>query len=90
MKPKHQCLHEEELKGLNDGMIDLKAKLGNGLNKRVERIEKLQYWQMGVMVGIIGIVIFGLWYFTTRTLDANSMLLDEVRRMLAVGAGHVR
>ncbi len=90
MKPKHQCLHEEELNGLNDGMIDLKAKLGNGLNKRVERIEKLQYWQMGVMVGIIGIVIFGLWYFTTRTLDANSMLLDEVRRMLAVGAGHVR
>lgn len=90
MKPKHQCLHEEELKGLNDGMIDLKAKLGNGLNKRVERIEKLQYWQMGVMVGIIGIVIFGLWYFTTRTLDANSMLLDEVRRMLAVGAGNVR
>ena len=90
---KHACLHEDDLKDLREGMIELKGKLTNGLSSRVKSIERMQWWQIGIMVGIIGMVLFGLWYFTTRTLDANAALLERVDsavQAMEQRANHVR
>jgi uncharacterized protein YneF (UPF0154 family) len=45
----------------------------------------MQYWQLGVMVAIITGLLVGLWFLTTRTMEADAKLLQQVQIIVQQG-----
>jgi len=63
-------------------IAELKGKLGDGLQSRVRAIEKMQWWQIGILVALVGTFIFGLWYLveksTAATRELNLLLKQHI------------
>jgi hypothetical protein len=63
---------------LEVGMAEMQGKLSNGLESRVRQIERMQWWQIGIMVAMIGALIGGMWMMLQRgslTARENQQLL---------------
>ena len=84
-KMRDVCTRARQIDNLAVGLSRIEGKLDNGINARIAWLTRIQWWQLGVMVTIIGMVIFGMWFFTTRTLSANDNLLKEVRALVSQG-----
>jgi hypothetical protein len=85
MKQHVICTKEEEIGELTGSVARIEGKLDNGLSSRIKMIEKMQYWQLGVMVAIITGLLIGLWYLTTRTMEADAKLLQQVQIIVQQG-----
>ena len=78
MKPRHSCIHEEDIAELTTAIARFEGKLANGLSARVKLIERMQWWQFGVMVAIIGIVISGLVFLWRDGQDRTQQMLNKL------------
>jgi hypothetical protein len=85
MKQHVICTKEKEITNLMGTVSRIEGKLDNGLDSRIKVIEKMQYWQLGVMVAIITGLLIGLWYLTTRTMEADAKLLQQVQIIVQQG-----
>lgn len=63
-------------------IAEMKGKLGDGLQSRVRAIEKMQWWQIGILVALVGTFVCGLWYMvekaTIGTRDLNLLLKQHI------------
>jgi len=85
MKQHVICTKEKEITNLMGTVSRIEGKLDNGFNSRIKVIEKMQYWQLGVMVAIITGLLVGLWFLTTRTMEADAKLLQQVQIIVQQG-----
>ena len=67
---KHQTLCER--------VACIEGKLTDGLESRVRMIERMQWWQIGIMVTLVGVFVGGLWILTQRIMDKNDELLKRL------------
>jgi hypothetical protein len=75
----------DAVRRLENKIAEIEGKIGNGLEARVRLIERMQWWQIGIMVAIIGALVGALWYLTTHTMDSNAEILRRVNEMLSKG-----
>jgi hypothetical protein len=68
---------------LGGRVAKLEGKLSNGFEARVKLIERMQWWQLSIMVLLVGILVGGLWYMAqasaARSRETQAMLLEHMR-----------
>jgi hypothetical protein len=86
MKPRHVvCSRDKEISALTAGLARIEGKLDNGINAKIAWLSKFQWWQLSIMVAIIGSILYAMFYFTGKTMEANDRLLSEVRTLVQQG-----
>lgn len=69
---------EKDMREVKICMAHIEGKLGNGLESRVRQIEKMQWWQIGILVAIIAGLVGGMW----TMLRQGSVTTRENQRIL--------
>jgi hypothetical protein len=60
----------------------------NGLSKRVEWIERMQWWQIGILVTLVGVVIGGLFILYQSGSSERLQVITELRHHIeSTGTG---
>jgi len=80
-----ECSKAEEIGGIHEGLMKLSAKIENGLSSRVRLIERMQWWQLGIMVAIVGAVIGGLWLLYQAAATDQAKLLEMLEKRAILG-----
>ena len=75
---------------LRKRMTDVEQTLFNGYGARIKFIERMQWWQIGLLVALVGGFAVGLWtmYREDRQeyREVRSLLLEHTRRPDAASA----
>ncbi len=73
---------ELEVHGQGKCLSRIEGELHDGLHSRVKLIERMQWWQIGIMVMLVGVLVAGLWVMLQRgsaTARMNQkLLLDHI------------
>jgi len=80
-----ECSKAEEIGGIQEGLIKLTAKIENGLSSRVKLIERMQWWQLGIMVAIVTAVIGGLWLLYQAATNDQAKLVELLEKRAILG-----
>ncbi len=68
---------------LCERVAKIEGKLDNGITARIRFIERMQWWQIGIMVVIIGGLVAGMWTMlrqgSATARENQKLLLDHVR-----------
>jgi hypothetical protein len=71
---------DEATSDIRISLAQVQGKLDNGLTTRVRLIEKMQWWQIGIMITMVGALLGGMWVMLQRgseTARENQRILLE-------------
>lgn len=84
-----RCPARGEIKALKkiveNGLTHKTAELADSMAKLLPRVQilwKMQWWQIGIMVGLIGAMLFSAYEVVTNIVRADKALQDAVTEML--------
>ena len=69
---------KQDVEELGKAVELIKGKLSNGLESRVRVIEKMQWWQIGIMVTLVGVLIGGLWYMARESAGRSERMMQTL------------
>jgi hypothetical protein len=73
----------KSLEELSVRLARVEGKLDNGIGSRLKFVEKMQWWQIGILVVIIGGLVGGMWTMlrvgSATTRENQRLLLEHIR-----------
>jgi hypothetical protein len=82
---------KDDIAALGIEVAHIKGKLSDGLECRVRTIEKMQWWQLGIMVTLVGVLIGGLWFMARESSQRSERMMQalelHVKNMETIDGG---
>ncbi len=75
---------EKKIADMHDELVEIKETLRNGFSTKMKFLERMQWWQLGVMVAIIAMLLGGLWYLYTTGEAQRIETIQYIRQLREV------
>lgn len=73
--------------GIEVRLRGVEIKTSNGFDARIKFIEKMQWWQLGVLVALVTSIMAALWYMHVTDKDEHQRVIDRIEQIGREGRG---